>query len=112
MRINPGMKRMLAEIRWIPKSQGGRSIPLILSEGTFYSPHIQFPDNVSRSPDDPIWSVVIEISAGEPEKMPRTVMISYRVSGAPENELQVGREFGLYEGPKQVAVGKILAPAK
>jgi len=102
---------MLAELNWIPKSHGGRSTPLSCRKGKFYLPLIRFPDVPPPSGNEPVWSVVVEPVHEEIEESPHQILISYLFPDAPEQELRNGRGFGLYEGPRPVAVGRILAPS-
>lgn len=94
-------RKFEAKICWLSETQGGRKdIPL----GDKYAPIIKLTKTQHKSND--FWSVFIfnkkKISRNE-----TLSNIEYLSDNAPDN-LSVGVEFVLYEGPKMVANGIVL----
>lgn len=95
-------RKFNVKIKWLPQSQGGRqTIPI----GKNYAPIIE----VKEYPSAPgeYWSVIIE-HTGMLESHESLAIISYLSEAAPNN-LEVGHEFVLFEGPIMVANGVVLA---
>lgn len=102
----------LAEIRWIPASEGGRQNP---PEGVGeppYVPTVRLLGGDEREDDEIAWSLVIrKLEAGDDEGEEEAewlAEIAFLVDAAPHDALTTGRRFELYEGARRVALGKIL----
>ena len=89
----------IARIKWIPFEDGGRSV--LIPQGVRYCPIIHIPSNKSTIE----WSIDF-ISPNFKE----TDIIEFKFlsNNAPEELLKCGEIYGLFEGPKKVAIIKIL----
>lgn len=95
-------RKFNVKIKWLPELQGGRqTIPI----GRNYAPIIE----VKECPSAPgeYWSVIVE-HTNMIESRESLAIISYLSEEAPNN-LEVGHEFVLYEGPSMVANGVVLS---
>jgi hypothetical protein len=90
--------KVSARVFWISPEQGGRSgLPMGLQYST-----------ISKWPNQPdggsAWSVVLEFDRSPAEQgSPSLAKARFLVEEAPQNWLQSGRKFELYEGPHKVA---------
>jgi len=94
-----------ARINWLSANEGGRRT---LPAGTRYTTIVSFaPHNLN--PVSAEWSLVIE--ANEPLNRAQSVVVKvwFLADEGPLELLQPGRRFSLFEGPKLVAHGEILA---
>ncbi|MDS0528053.1 hypothetical protein NNC19_20370 [Clostridium sp. SHJSY1] len=93
-------KTVIAEVKWIPKELGGRSVSPI---GGKYCPIIKFNDTCNSKGD---WSAEI-LCTDMDENLNSIIELSYLMNEAPFENLKLGNTFKLYEGAKLVAEGKI-----
>jgi hypothetical protein len=98
------MKNVKARIRWLPPEEGGRATPPV---GPVYSTAAKFKQLAARWPQE-AWSVVIEFIDPPDMEGRMTVGIRMLVEGAPENLLEPGSAFELFEGRHCVAIGEVL----
>ena len=95
------MKTVSVNVFWVPAAQGGRSD---LPKGLQYSTVSKWPDQ----PDDDwlraAWSIVLEFDRSPAEQgSPSSARARFLVDEAPQDWLQPGRKFELYEGRRKVA---------
>jgi hypothetical protein len=95
-------KTVTAEVKWIPKESGGRSV--LPPTGGIYCPIIRFNDSSDSKGD---WSAEI-VCTGMDNNLISTVELSYLMDEAPFENFKLGNAFKLYEGAKLVAEGKVL----
>lgn len=95
-------KTVIAEVKWIPKELGGRSVlPPI---GGKYCPIIRFNEKGNDSCD---WSAEI-LCTDMDSNFVSIIELSYLMDEAPFDNLKLGNKFRLYEGAILVAVGIII----
>jgi hypothetical protein len=95
-----------AIIEWIPLSQGGRRQPPLGIGHPAYSTVVRFLDE-PWPPVDAAWSLVVEKDESLGTDLKWIARVFFLVPEAPQESLQVGRGFELYEGNKRVAIGEI-----
>ena len=94
-------KVLIAEVKWIPKELGGRSVlPPI---GGKYCPIIRFHEGETSKF---YWSAEI-LCTDMDSNLISTIELSYLMDEAPFENLKIGNRFELYEGAVLVAEGKI-----
>ena len=95
-------KKVKAEIRWTPESEGGRK--KVMPVGMRYCPIIVAKPLESTGPT---WSVTIINKSID--GLSSTADLSFTSPDAPHDTLMVGLEFDLYEGQNLVASGKVVS---
>lgn len=96
---------MLAKIVWKTKEQGGRSKPPAGVGEPAYSTVVRYTDSQEPWPPPISWSLVVEKIESQSDEYNWVANVRYLMEVAPHSELQVGREFDLYEGGRHVAHG-------
>jgi hypothetical protein len=97
--------RYLAKIKWLSPSEGGRnSIP----SGPKYIAPSRFGQDIDDR-DEQAWSLVVNYVSKPNKELEHTAHVHFLIKDAPENLLIIGNAFGLYEGHRLVAKGKILS---
>lgn len=94
-------KGFMAEVQWLKFEEGGRHTPL--SKGVRYCPIIRF-DNVILEGE---WSVCL-ISSGENDQKKSVEEIRFLSDDIPAISIPSGSSFGLYEGIRKVAAGRVV----
>jgi hypothetical protein len=94
----------LAQICWVPEKEGGREVPFT---GHRYVTVARF-DGDNTWPNE-AWSLVVEFTEPATNSRCATADIGFLVPEAPTHLLVVGKRFELYEGPRCVARGEIVA---
>ena len=96
---------VLTKIHWLPPEEGGRNS---LPAAKRYSTVSRFTEDADSWLSD-AWSIVLEFDKPPSEQgNPSIGRASFLAEEAPVGRLQPGREFGLYEGRKKVAIAKVL----
>lgn len=95
-------KIVIAEVKWISKDLGGRSV--LPPTGERYCPIIRFND-IGNSRGD--WSADI-LCTDMDENFTSFIELSYLMAEAPFENLTLGNTFRLYEGAILVAEGKVI----
>ena len=98
------MKNARARIQWLRSEEGGRAT---LPSGPVYSTVARFKQLAAKWPQE-AWSVVIKLKEPPDRDGGMTVEISMLVEEAPENLLEPGSVFELFEGAQCVARGEVL----
>src|SRR5262245_57834680 len=99
--MNPNAK---ASITWIPEVEGGRAKPPY--GGDRYVTIVRFDQD--QSWPEQAWSLVLELQPGETKGLKTEGTIYFLVEQAPHHLLRPGQEFGLYEGRRLVARGRVV----
>ena len=98
------MKSVLARIRWLRASEGGRSSP---PAGARYSTVARFAALADHWPDE-AWSVVLELATEPDENLSMTAQVRLLAQNGPANLLAPGSKFDLFEGARLVAQCEVL----
>jgi hypothetical protein len=99
---------MRAIIDWIPKEEGGRSMPPAGVGSPPYAPTVRFLDTYEPWPPPVLWTLVIT-KLGEIDDASKWLADArFLVKEAPHETLRPGRHFELYEGPRCVARGQLV----
>jgi len=95
------MKTVSIKVFWVPSAQGGRSD---LPKGFQYSTVSKWPDQTDEEWLRSAWSVVLDFDRPPAEQgSPSSARARFLADEAPEDWLQPGRKFELYEGRRKVA---------
>lgn len=98
------MKRVKAEISWVPKNEGGRDSPPL---GPRYITVARFEEEKEKYPKE-AWSLVVEFSRMASESHELIADVSFLMDDAPDYLLHPGSKFDLFEGRKLVAKGEVI----
>ena len=94
-----------ARVRWLSKTEGGRTS---LPGGERYVTIGRFPEEGPGWPDG-AWSVVIDFETPPAEQgNPSVGTASFLMEAAPQERLEQGTHFELYEGLSKVADVELL----
>lgn len=89
-------KNFFSQIEWLDFSEGGRKV--IPEEGARYGPLIELDDYELES--ESRWSVVFVCPNFDKTNK---IIFSFLSDSAPENRIEIGHRYYLYEGRKKVA---------
>lgn len=94
-----------ARVTWVQSSEGGRAS---LPENQRYVTIAKFAEDGAGWPDG-AWSVVLDFAVPPlVQGSPSVGEASFLMENAPQQRIQRGRRFDLYEGLKKVAVVELI----
>jgi hypothetical protein len=101
------MTSRMAHIEWLTPEQGGRSAP---PAGPRFVIPVRFAGVSQLGASGANWSLVLDRVA-QPASGEWVARVQFLVQEAPEDLLQVGAQFELFEGNKCIAHGTVLDSA-
>lgn len=94
----------IARIEWLSAEQGGRNAP---PSGPRYSTPVRF-ESQPFGAEGATWSLVVEMIDRSADAMAWTARVHFLMDEAPNELLNVGARFELFEGAKRIGRGAVL----